>query len=42
MDAFGQLTKITVHCVNSVSGLALDFGYGIALDFDLDLIQPVN
>ena len=39
-DAFGQLTKITgnwfLSCcdvVNSVSGLSLDFGHGLALDF---------
>jgi hypothetical protein len=30
------------HCVNSVSGLALDFGYWIALDFGLDLMLRVN
>ena len=28
--------------MNSVSGLALDFGYELALDFGLDLMQLVN
>ena len=34
-----KLFSISAHCVNSVSGLALYFGYGLALDFGLDLMQ---
>jgi hypothetical protein len=30
---YRKLVPILAHCVNSVSGLALDFGYGLALDF---------
>ena len=33
-----KLVCILAHCVNSVSGLALDFGYGLALGFGLDSI----
>jgi hypothetical protein len=28
-----KLVSILAHCVNSVSDLALDFGYGLSLDF---------
>ena len=41
-DAFGQLTKILAHYVNSVSGFALDFSYGLALDISLYHMQLVN
>ena len=30
---YSNLVSILAHCVNSVSGLALDFGYGLAIDF---------
>ena len=33
---------ILAHCVNSVSSLALYFGYRLALDFGLDHMQLVN
>jgi hypothetical protein len=39
---YRKLVSIIAHCENSVSGLALDFCYGLALDFGLDLMQPVN
>ena len=36
------MVSILAQCVNSVPSLALGFGYGLALDFGLDLMQPVN
>ena len=36
------LVPILAHGVHSVSGLALDFGHGLALDFGLDHMQLVN
>jgi hypothetical protein len=39
---FRKMVSILAHCVNSVSSLALDFGYGLAFDFGLDLMQLVN
>ena len=39
---YRKLVSILAHCVNSVSGLALDFGNRLALDFGLDLMQLVN
>jgi hypothetical protein len=36
--SYRRLAPILSHCVNSVSSLALDFGYRLALDFGLDHI----
>ena len=33
---YRKLVSILGHCVNSISGLAYDFDYGLALDFCLD------
>ena len=35
---FRKQIPTIAHAVNSVSGLALDFGHGLALDFGLDKI----
>ena len=39
---YRKLVPILAHCVNTVSSLALDFGYGLALDIGLDHMQLVN
>jgi hypothetical protein len=36
------MVPILAHCVTSVSSLALDFVYGLALDFGSDHMQLVN
>jgi hypothetical protein len=35
---YREQIAIFAHAVNSVSGLALDFGHGLALDLGLDSI----
>jgi hypothetical protein len=37
-----KLVSILAHCVNSVSGLALDYGYGLASDFCLYHMTLLN
>jgi hypothetical protein len=39
---YRKVVPILAHGVHSVSGLALDFGHGLALDFGLDHMQLVN
>ena len=39
---YRKVVHILAHGVHSVSGLALDFGHGLALDFGLDHMQLVN
>ena len=38
LQDYRKQINILAHAVNSVSGLAFDFGHGLALDFGLDNI----